>query len=71
MLPFWVSIAVLSLVQALTVALPGTGAITALQRWRSVSRLSGRWWALIPPGSVVLFVAVGSVAANASATFLT
>ncbi|HEV7942395.1 MAG TPA: hypothetical protein VGP17_06290 [Solirubrobacteraceae bacterium] len=71
MLPFWVSIAVLSLVQALTVALPGTGAITALQRWRSGSRLSGRWWALIPPGSVALFVAVGSVAANASVTFLT
>jgi len=71
MLPFWASIVVLSLVQAVTVALPGTGAITALQQWRSAGRLSGRWWALIPPGSVALFVAVGSVAANASATFLT
>jgi hypothetical protein len=71
MLPFWASIAVLSLVQAITVALPGTGAIAALRQWRSAGCLSGRWWALIPPGSVALFVAVGSVAANASATFLT
>lgn len=36
-----------------------------------MGRLSGRWWALVPPGSVALFVAVGSAAANASATFLT
>lgn len=71
MLPFWASIAVLSLVQAITVALPGAGAIVAFQRRRSTSRVSGRWWALIPPGSVLLFVAVGAVAANASATFLT
>lgn len=71
MLPFWASIAVLSLVQAVTVALPGDRAILAVQRHRGVGRLGSRWWALIPPGSIVLFVAVGSVAANASASFLT
>lgn len=71
MLPFWASISALSLTQAITVALPGSQAILALERRRQAGWLSSRWWALIPPGSVLLFVAVGSVAANASASFLT
>jgi 1-acyl-sn-glycerol-3-phosphate acyltransferase len=71
MLPFWASIAALSLTQAITVALPGSQAILALRRRRQAGWLGSRWWALIPPGSVLLFVAVGSVAANASASFLT
>jgi hypothetical protein len=70
-LPFWVSIAALSLVQALVVALPGDRAILAIRSRRQVGRLNSRWWALVPPGSVALFVAVGSAAANASASFLT
>lgn len=71
MLPFWASIAVLSLVQALTAALPGDRAIGVVGRRLGVGRLGSRWWALIPPGSIVAFVAVGSIAAGASATFLT
>lgn len=71
MLPFWVSIAALSLVQALVVALPGDRAILAIRGRRQAGRLSSRWWALVPPGSMALFVAVGSAAANASASFLT
>jgi hypothetical protein len=70
-LPFWASITVLSLVQAITVALPGDRAIAEVRRRRGAGRLGSRWWALIPPGSIVAFVAVGSVAAGASATFLT
>lgn len=70
-LPFWASITALSLVQAITVALPGDRAILLVRRHRGAGRLGSRWWALIPPGSIALFVAVGSVAANASATFLT
>jgi hypothetical protein len=71
MLPFWASIGVLSLVQAITVALPGSRAILALEDQRMAGRLSSRWWALVPPGSVLAFVAIGSAAANASASFLT
>ncbi len=52
MLPFAVSIATLSLAQATLVALPRTAVSPAL------ARLSGRWWALVPPGSIALVVAV-------------
>lgn len=34
-------------------------------------RTSSRWWALVPPGSIAAFVAVGAVASNASAQALT
>lgn len=47
---FAVSIAALSLVQAVVVALPGPRRLAALERLRS------GWWALIPAGSVVAFV---------------
>ncbi len=51
MLPFAVSIATLSLAQATLVALPRPAASPAL------ARLGGRWWALVPPGSIALVVA--------------
>jgi hypothetical protein len=52
-LPFWVSIALLGLVQACLVALP---AARARPGW--VERLDGPWWALVPVGSILVFVAV-------------
>jgi len=51
MLPFSVSIATLSLAQAALVALPRPAVSPAL------ARLGGRWWALVPPGSIALVVA--------------
>jgi hypothetical protein len=71
MLPFWASIATLSVVQAVTVVLPSPRAILALDDQKQLGRLAGRWWALVPPGSVLLFVLVGGAAATASAQFLT
>jgi hypothetical protein len=65
MLPFWISIAVISLVQGASVALPGAGGLGALRRLR------GRRWALIPPLSIVGFVLVASAAEQASARGLT
>jgi hypothetical protein len=55
---FAVSIAFLSLVQAAIVALPGDA-----PRLR-VGRLSSRWWALVPPTSIV--VVIGLIAIYAS-----
>lgn len=77
MLPFAVSISVLSVVQGASVALPGPRAARLLERLRApgsaspLSRLSSRWWALIPPASIALFVLIGGFAATASATALT
>jgi hypothetical protein len=65
MLPFWLSIGVLSLTQGALVALPGTLSIPWLQRRRS------RLWAAIPPLSVILFVFVARAAEQASAQSLT
>ena len=47
MLPFWLSIALLSLVQGGVVAIPGSAGAPKL------ARLRGRRWALIPPVSVL------------------
>jgi hypothetical protein len=64
LLPFWFSIGVLSLVQALLVALPKTPSTTLLRRLRS------NWWALVLPLSIVVVIA--SIALeSASARFLT
>lgn len=71
MLPFWASIVVLSAVQAATVVLPGRQAILAWQDGRQAGAPSSRWWALVPPGSVALFVIVGGAMEDASASFLT
>ncbi len=65
MLPFWLSIGVLSLVQGALVALPGTLSIPWLERRRS------RVWAAIPPLSVIAFVFVARAAERASAQSLT
>lgn len=65
MLPFWISIAALSLSQGALVALPGAGAPSAL------ARLRGRRWALIPPLSVIGFVFGARAAEQASAQGLT
>jgi hypothetical protein len=65
MLPFWLSIGVLSLVQGASVALPGAGGLAALRRLR------GRRWALVPPLSVIGFVFIARGAENASAQGLT
>ena len=65
MLPFWLSIALLSLVQGGVVAVPGAPGAPKL------ARLRGRRWALIPPVSVVAFVVITSAAEHASAQGLT
>ena len=65
MLPFWISIAALSLFQGALVAVPGAGAPGAL------ARLRGRRWALIPPLSVIGFVFGARAAEQASAQGLT
>jgi hypothetical protein len=64
-LPFWISIAALSLVQGLLVAAPGAIA------GRLPARLRSRRWALVPPLSVVAFVFGARAAEHASAQGLT
>jgi hypothetical protein len=65
MLPFWLSIGVLSATQGALVAFPGTISIP----W--VERRSSRLWAAIPPLSVILFVFIARAAEQASAQSLT
>ncbi len=65
MLPFWLSIGLLSLTQGAVVAGPGTLAVPWLERRRS------RLWAAIPPLSVIAFVFVARAAEQASAQSLT
>ena len=64
MLPFWLSIAALSLVQATLVAAPRAPYPQLVQR------LQSRWWALVLPLSIVVVVA-GITLDSASAEFLT
>jgi hypothetical protein len=63
--PFWISIAVLSIVQGALVALPRTLSAGSLERIR------GRRWALIPPLSVIAFVFIARGAERPSAQGLT
>ena len=65
MLPFWLSIGVLSATQGALVAFPGTISIG----W--VERRGSRLWAAIPPLSVILFVLAARAAEQASARSLT
>jgi hypothetical protein len=65
MLPFWLSIGLLSLAQGATVAL------ARMPHSALLDRLRGRRWALIPPLSVAGFVLVASLAEGASAKGLT
>jgi hypothetical protein len=64
-LPFWISISLLSLAQGVLVALPGViaGGLPA--------RLRSRRWAIIPPLSVIAFVFGARAAEHASAQGLT
>jgi hypothetical protein len=64
LLPFWLSIGVLSLVQAALVAAPKAPAAQLLQRLRS------RWWALVLPLSIVVVISAIALE-SASARFLT
>jgi hypothetical protein len=64
-LPFWISISLLSLAQGGLVALPG-----ALS-WAPATRLRSRRWAVIPPLSVIAFVFGAREAESASAQGLT
>jgi hypothetical protein len=63
-LPFWLSIGLLSLCQGAVVALPGRIGAGWL-------RGRGRWWAAVPPLSVIAFVFVARAAEHASAQGLT
>jgi hypothetical protein len=65
MLPFWLSIGLLSLAQGAIVALARVPRVEAL------SRLRGRRWAVIPPLSIAAFVLVAGAAEHASAQGLT
>lgn len=64
MLPFWLSIGVLSLVQAALVAAPRPPSLTLLRRLRS------NWWALVLPLSIVVVISAIALE-SASASFLT
>ncbi len=68
-LPFWISIALLSLAQGALVALPR--ALGASPPALLHGRLRGRRWAVIPPLSVIAFVFVTRAAEHASAQGLT
>jgi hypothetical protein len=65
MLPFWLSIGLLSLFQGVLVSLPAPLSVPRL------AVLESRWWAVIPPMSVVAFVFVARVAEQSSAQSLT
>jgi hypothetical protein len=64
LLPFWLSIGFLSLVQAALVAAPKAPATHLLDRLRS------RWWALVLPLSIVVVISAIAID-SASARFLT
>jgi hypothetical protein len=68
-LPFWISITLLSLAQGALVALPR--ALSAGPPALLHGRLRGRRWAVIPPLSVIAFVFVTRAAEHASAQGLT
>ena len=65
MLPFWLSIALLSVAQGAVVAVPRFPNTSLLERVR------GRRWAVIPPLSVIAFVFITRSAERASAEGLT
>jgi hypothetical protein len=70
MLPFWISIGLLSLAQGAIVALPSVPRLPAFAEGR-LARLRGRRWAIVPPLSIVAFVLVAGAAERASAQGLT
>jgi hypothetical protein len=64
-LPFWLSISLLSLVQGAIVAVVRSPGAAVL------ARMKGRGWALVPPLSVIAFVFITRAAEHASAQGLT
>jgi len=70
-LPFWISIAALSLAQGVLVALPGAIAAGLPARLPLPAWVRGRRWALVPPLSVIAFVFGARAAEHASAQGLT
>ncbi|MHB8491948.1 MAG: hypothetical protein ACYDA6_07035 [Solirubrobacteraceae bacterium] len=62
-LPFWLSIAVLSLAQGVVVALARVP-----RALRGLARFRGRWWGLVPALSVAGFVALVSTVAGSAGT---
>jgi hypothetical protein len=69
-LPFWISIGALSLLQGAVVAAPR--ALESLPaRLPARTRVGSRRWALVPPASVLGFVAIAWVAQRQSADALT
>jgi hypothetical protein len=64
-LPFWISIALLSLAQGGLVALPGV--LTGGPLARLPAHLRSRRWAIVPPLSIIAFVFGARAAENASA----
>jgi hypothetical protein len=64
LLPFWLSIGALSLIQAALVAAPKPAASAVLERLRS------RWWTLVLPLSIVVVISAVAID-SASARFLT
>src|SRR5438067_3854122 len=77
MLPFWVSIAILSLLQGAVVAMPREVAPRSQGAWESppwsswIDRRGAGAWALILPVSIIVFVVVARAAADTSAETLT
>ena len=77
MLPFWLSIAALSLLQGAVVAMPRAASPVARSTRGSpgvgawLDRLGAGAWAVILPASIVVFVIVARAAAHASAQTLT
>jgi hypothetical protein len=63
--PFWISIALLSLVQGALVAIAG------VLPWGGPTRFRSRRWAIVPPLSVIAFVFGARAAEHASAQGLT
>ena len=64
-MPFWLSIACLSVFQGVLVALP------VRVSWRPLRRLRAGGWAAVLPVSIVAFVAIARAAETASAQGLT
>ena len=64
-MPFWLSIACLSVFQGALVALP------VCPRWAPLTRLRAGGWAAVLPVSIVAFVAIARAAESASAQGLT
>jgi hypothetical protein len=62
--PFAVSIAVLSLVQAMLVALPAPQPLPG-----RLARLGGRWWALAPALSIVVVIAAIELSSSSATAF--